>query len=66
VVASCSNSIKGEIEMSNKEKPETIVRYRDSKTGEFVKKPYADRHPATTEREHIRKPTSGNRSYGKR
>lgn len=52
--------------MSNKEKPETIVRYRDSKTGEFVKKPYADRHPATTEREHIRKPTSGNRSSGKR
>ncbi|HVA63917.1 MAG TPA: hypothetical protein VNF74_09355 [Terriglobales bacterium] len=32
--------------------PEKIV-YRDSKDGQFVPKPYADRHPATTEREHV-------------
>jgi hypothetical protein len=27
--------------------------HRDSKTGEFVTPEYANRHPATTEREHV-------------
>lgn len=30
--------------------------YRSSKTGEFVKKDYAQKHPATTEKEHNRPP----------
>lgn len=29
------------------------VVYRDSKTGEFTTERYADRHPATTERQHV-------------
>jgi hypothetical protein len=44
--------------MTQKKKPETIVRYRSSETGQFVRKPYADRHPATTERQHIHRPTT--------
>jgi hypothetical protein len=28
--------------------------YRDSGSGEFVKKDYADKHPKTTEKEHNR------------
>jgi hypothetical protein len=43
--------------MADKKKPQIIVRYRDSETGQFVKKPYADRHPATTEKQHIRRPS---------
>lgn len=27
--------------------------YRDSRSGEFVTERYADKHPATTEREHV-------------
>jgi hypothetical protein len=30
--------------------------YRDSGTGKFVPKDYADKHPKTTEGEHNRKP----------
>ncbi len=30
--------------------------YRDSGSGEFVKKGYADKHPKTTEKEHNRPP----------
>jgi hypothetical protein len=29
------------------------VVYRDSKSGEFTTERYADRHPATTERQHV-------------
>jgi hypothetical protein len=32
------------------------VVHRDSKSGEFVTKRYADHHPATTERERIKMP----------
>lgn len=32
------------------------VTHRDSKSGEFVTKKYADRHPNTTERERIKHP----------
>lgn len=28
--------------------------YRDSKDGQFVKKEYAEKHPATTEKERVR------------
>lgn len=28
--------------------------HRDSKSGEFVPKKYADKHPSTTERERVR------------
>jgi hypothetical protein len=30
----------------------TKTIYRSAKTGRFVKKKYAERHPATTEKEH--------------
>lgn len=29
------------------------IVYRSSKSGEFVTERYADKHPATTEREHV-------------
>ena len=32
----------------------TKVVYRDSETGEFVTEEYADKHPKTTEKEHVR------------
>jgi hypothetical protein len=35
-------------------KPPTTIRYRDSDKGVFVPKAYADKHPKTTERQHIR------------
>lgn len=38
--------------MSGKRIPTKPV-YRDSRTGEFVTPNYAERHPATTEREHV-------------
>lgn len=38
--------------MSKNEPRKTV--YRDSKSGEFVKKGYADRHPDTTEKERVR------------
>ena len=36
--------------------------YRDSKDGQFVKKEYADKHPATTEKERVR---TGDNKKGK-
>lgn len=30
--------------------------YRDSKSGEYVKKAYAERHPDTTQKEHNKPP----------
>jgi hypothetical protein len=38
--------------MSNK-KPDTKIVRRDSGTGEFVTKKYADSHPKTTEKEKV-------------
>jgi len=29
------------------------IVYRSSKSGEFVTEKYADKHPATTEKEHV-------------
>lgn len=40
--------------MPNKKSEPRKVVYRDSRSGEFVKKSYADRHKSTTEREHVR------------
>ena len=37
-------------------KPPTKVVHRDSGTGEFVTKKYADTHKKTTEREHVPAP----------
>ena len=37
-------------------KPKGPPDYRDSKTGEFVKKDYAEKHKSTTEKEHNRPP----------
>lgn len=37
-------------------KPPTQVQYRNSKTGEFTTRRYAERHPATTERERVKHP----------
>jgi hypothetical protein len=37
-------------------KPKGPADYRDSKDGQFVKKDYAQKHPATTEKEHNRPP----------
>ena len=42
--------------MMSKAKP-TTIRYRDSDKGIFVPKEYADKHPKTTERQHIPLPT---------
>jgi len=36
---------------------EKKVIYRDSKTGQITTQRYADRHPATTERQHVTVPT---------
>jgi hypothetical protein len=38
------------------------VGYRSSESGQFVKKTYAEKHPATTERQHI--PTGGGNGRG--
>ncbi|UZW54974.1 hypothetical protein NUH86_16085 [Sphingobium sp. JS3065] len=38
--------------MSKNEPKKTV--YRDSDSGQFVKKNYADKHPKTTERERVR------------
>lgn len=32
------------------------VHYRDSESGQFVTKEYADKHPKTTEKQHLDKP----------
>jgi len=40
----------------SKDKVPTQVSYRDSGSGQFVKPGYAERHPATTERERIKHP----------
>jgi|GEM_PF-1065394 len=39
--------------MGGDKEPKKTV-YRDSGTGEFVKKDYADKHPKTTEKERVR------------
>lgn len=39
-----------------KEKVPTQVSHRNSKDGQFVTERYANRHPATTERERIKHP----------
>ena len=36
------------------------VVYRDSGTGQFVPKKYADKHPKTTERERVNVPNKNN------
>ncbi|HEY9683239.1 MAG TPA: hypothetical protein V6C86_16795 [Oculatellaceae cyanobacterium] len=41
--------------MGNKKKPETVVVYRSSVTGQFVNKRFAEKHQATTEKQHIKK-----------
>lgn len=51
-------SRNGDIVMTDKRKPETTVVHRDSDKGQFVRKSYADRHPKTTEKQHIRKSTA--------
>ena len=38
------------------------IVHRDSESGEFTTKKYADKHPNTTERERIRMPSPGKRS----
>lgn len=40
--------------MSTKKPEPKKTVYRDSGTGEFVKKSYADTHKSTTERERVR------------
>lgn len=39
--------------MSKKNEPKKTV-YRDSGSGQFVPKNYADKHPKTTEKERVR------------
>ncbi|MCM0754224.1 MAG: hypothetical protein RBQ97_05965 [Acholeplasma sp.] len=39
--------------MGGDKEPKKTV-YRDSETGEFVKKGYADKNPKTTEKERVR------------
>ncbi len=38
--------------MSKTTEPKKVI-YRDSGSGEFVTKPYAVKHPKTTERQHV-------------
>ena len=51
---------KGDVDMANGSKgsPKVPVQvsHRDSGTGQFVTKKYADNHPTTTERERIKRP----------
>lgn len=42
--------------MTKKENETKVVHYRDSETGQFVTKEYADKHPKTTEKQHLPKP----------
>ncbi|MGI4830350.1 MAG: hypothetical protein ACRYFU_19440 [Janthinobacterium lividum] len=37
-------------------KPEKVEIHRSSETGQFVTERYADKHPRTTETQHIPKP----------
>lgn len=37
-------------------KPHTKIVHRDSEDGRFVPKEYADKHPRTTEKEHVTVP----------
>lgn len=39
---------------NSKSQPQRKTVYRSSKTGEFVPKKYAEKHPNTTERERVR------------
>jgi hypothetical protein len=45
-----------EMKMSTSKAPRKIV-YRDSSSGQFVTERYADRHPKTTERQHVVDPS---------
>ena len=40
--------------------------YRDSESGQFVKKSYAIKHPTTTQRESIPNPGKGDTGRGKK
>jgi hypothetical protein len=40
--------------------------YRDSKTGQFVPKKYADKHPSTTQKESIPNPGRGDTGHSKK
>lgn len=46
---------------------EKTTQYRSAKTGEFVRRDYAERHPATTvkERNVVHKPQSPSKPRGK-
>ncbi len=39
-----------------KPKSSTHIAYRNSKNGRFVPAAYAKKHPATTERQHVKNP----------
>jgi len=43
--------------MATKKSGSGPADFRSAKTGKFVKEGYAKTHPATTEKEHNRKPT---------
>lgn len=44
----------------------THTGYRDSESGQFVKKQYADKHPKTTQKESIPNPGRGDTGSGKK
>ena len=46
-------------------KKQSHTGHRDSKSGEFVTKRYADRHPNTTQKESIPNPGKGDTGRGK-
>lgn len=46
-------------------KKQSHTGYRDSRTGAFVTKDYAKKHPATTEKESIPNPGRGDTGRGK-
>jgi hypothetical protein len=47
-------------------KKQTHSGHQDSKTGEFVPKDYAEKHPKTTQRESIPTPGKGDTDRGKK